>query len=487
MDTERRERTGGHNTAPTSAHVAVIGGGVAGLAAGYYAAAAGARVSVFEGSPRPGGKLRVSEIAGIPVDEGAEAMLARRPEGLELAERVGLGGRLVHPGTTAAGIWSRGRLRPLPQGQVMGVPADLAALARADLLSPRGLLRVPLDLVLPRTRPPAGAAAEAGADVSVARHVGSRLGRELVDRLVEPLLGGVYAGRVEELSFAATLPAVAAHDHRSLIAAARAVQAAAPAEPGPLFATLRGGLGALPGALVNRITAAGGAVRTSATVRELRRTPRGWRLTVGPTRAPERVDADAVIVAVPARPAGRLLDTDVPAAAAELARIDYASMAIVTLAYAGRPPSRASGYLVPAVEPGEVKAVTFSSVKWPHLADGHGPTVVRCSIGRYGEEHVLQRSDEDLVAAAAAELARTCAMRTRPVATRVTRWGGGLPQYTVGHLARVARIRAAVAAQPGLAVCGAAYDGLGVPACVSTARAAADRVIAYLDRRGDDG
>jgi protoporphyrinogen/coproporphyrinogen III oxidase len=293
----------------------------------------------------------------------------------------------------------------------------------------------------------------------------------------------------------------ATRTHRSLIAAARSVRGAGPDRPGrppaPLFATLRGGLGVLPGALAAHITRLGGTVRAATTVREARRAATGWRLTLGSAHAPEHLDADAVIVAVPARPAARLLASEAPAAATELAAIDYASMAIVTLAYAGAPaaarPDR-SGYLVPAVEERAVKAVTFSSAKWPHLDASGGPggsgrsggpgevTVVRCSIGRYGEEHVLQRDDTELVDLATAELAATHGLTVRPVDTRVTRWGGGLPQYTVGHLGRVDRIRQAVARVPGLAVCGAAYDGLGIPACVATAKTAAGRALDHLGR-----
>jgi oxygen-dependent protoporphyrinogen oxidase len=180
------------------------------------------------------------------------------------------------------------------------------------------------------------------------------------------------------------------------------------------------------------------------------------------------------------------------AAATALAAIEYASMAIVTLAY---PRSRfpatqgqaRSGYLVPAVEGRAVKAVTFSTVKWPHLTNQSGPNgpddpidIIRCSIGRIGEESVLQRDDADLVALAVADLAGETGAQGAPVDTRVTRWGGGLPQYTVGHLDRVATIRDSVAAQPGLAVCGAAYDGVGIPACIATADAAAHRVRAFF-------
>jgi len=470
--------------------VAIVGGGIAGLAAAFFLRDRGVAVTVLEGSPRLGGKLAVSEIGGVAVDEGAEALLARRPEGTDLIAAVGLAGRLEDPGTTAAGIWSRGRLHPLPRRQFMGVPADLDELQASGILSDAGLARARDDLRLPVT--------PRDDDVTVAGYVGARFGGELVDRLVDPLLGGVYAGRSDGLSFEATLGGLAAasRQHRSLAEAAASLLPAPgttgrpPAPASPVFTTLSGGLGTLPPAVAAR---SGAAVRTGAMVRELARTVtadgEGWRLTVGPARAPERLDADAVILAVPARPAGRLLDgvTGAAAAASALGEIDYASMAIVTLAYpAGAFPERpeGSGYLVPAVDGRAVKAVTFSTVKWPHLRPGDaGLEIVRCSVGRIGEEALLQRDDAELAGIAAAELAAATGVRGEPADVRVSRWGGALPQYAVGHAGRVERIRASVAAQPGLAVCGAAYDGVGIPACIASARLAADQVLAYLGSR----
>ncbi len=442
----------------------------------------------------------------MAVDAGAEALLARRPEGTGLIRAAGLGDQLVYPGTTAARIWTRGQFRPLPRRQFMGVPADLDDLARSGILSAGGLDRARQDAVLPPT-------GRAG-DVAAGEYVGARFGPEVVDRLVDPLLGGVYAGRADQLSFEATLPALAgaAGAHRSLAeAAASLLPPPPPAGPGqagpgqagagqagagqagasqplaPVFTTLAGGLGELPPALA---AAAGAVVRTGTTVRELARTAGGWALTAGPAIARERIEADAVILALPARPAGRLLAqvAGASAAAAALAGIEYASMAIVTLAYpvtAFPGPVTGSGYLVPAADGRAVKAVTFSTVKWPHLA---GPLhLVRCSLGRIGEEAVLQREDADLAALAAADLALATGVSGRPAGTRVTRWGGALPQYTTGHLHRVAAIRAGVAGQPGLAVCGAAYDGLGIPACAATARLAADQVLGYLAGRAGAG
>ncbi len=459
-------------------HVVVVGGGISGLAAAWYLSRAGTRVTVLEGSPVVGGKLRISEIAGQRLDEGAESVIIRRPEGIGLIEELGLAGELIHPGASGASILSHGELRPLPEGQIMGVPADLVALAQSGVVSQAGVARAALDLAKRPT--------PRGADVSVADYVADRLGREIVDRLVEPLLGGVYAGRVDRLSFEAALPqfAQASRTQRSLVLAARQLRDAAAGKPGPPFATLRDGMGSLPVLMAGILVKEGVDLRTEAMVRELGRTPEGWRLVMGSAQAPEVLEADGVVLAVPAIPASRLLADVVPAAASELAGIEYASMAIISLAYhatAFPEPPRGTGYLVPSVEKRDVKAVTFSSAKWPDRR-GHDPGMVllRASIGRIGEEHTLQRSDAELKAAVMTELATTCAVSELPVDARVTRWGGALPQYDVGHLDRVARIRAAVAGYRGLALCGAAYDGVGIPACVSTARAAATRVIDQL-------
>jgi len=486
----------------TQPHVVIVGGGIAGLAAAVFLRDEAVRVTVLEGSPRLGGKLSASEIAGVAVDEGAEALLVTRPEGTGLIAQAGLGGERVGPGTTSPAIWTLGAMRPLPRRQFMGVPSDLAELAESGVLTGEGVARARQDLVLPPT-------ARDG-DVPVAGYVGARFGAEVVDRLVDPLLGGVYAGRSADLSFDATLPALSAASrrYRSLAEAARTLlpapagdqdetPAAGTRSGGQIFTTLAGGLGMLPLYLAK---ASGAEIRTSAMARELSRGspgPRGWRLTVGSAAAREHLEADAVILAVPARPAGRLLAAVPGASAAVTAftEISYASMAIVTLAYprsafpgAGLAALGWSGYLVPALDGRAVKAVTFSTVKWPHLAfatarAGSPLEIVRCSVGRIGEEAVLQRADDDLAALAAAEFAEATGVRGAPVASRVTRWGGALPQYTVGHLDRVTRIRAAVASQPGLAVCGAAYDGVGIPACISTARAAVSQVMTFLDVR----
>jgi protoporphyrinogen/coproporphyrinogen III oxidase len=462
--------------------VAVVGGGITGLAAAHALTRSGGsplEVVVLEGSPEIGGKLRVVEVAGLPLDAGAEALLARRPEAVSLAREVGLGPDVVQPATTQARVWSRGRLHPLPAGQVMGVPADLRALASTRLLRAPELARIPLDTWLPRTR--------IGADVSVGSYVGRRLGRAVVDRLVEPLLGGVYAGSADRLSFAATVPGLfaAALAERSLLVAAQHARALGPGAGGPVFAGIRGGVGRLPAAVA---AASAATVRTSATVRRLERTATGWRLVLGSAAAPETLDVDAVVLAVPAQPAARLLATVAPGPAAELGHIDYASVALVTYvlpaaAVPRLPPG--SGLLVPPVERRVVKAVTFSSAKWDWVGAGRDVVVVRASVGRHGEERDLQRDDADLAQVVLGELAELAGVTGSPLDARVSRWGGSLPQYAVGHLARVVRVRAALAATPTLALAGAAYDGIGIPACIASAREAAAQVRRALAARGE--
>jgi oxygen-dependent protoporphyrinogen oxidase len=450
-------------------HVAVVGGGIAGLAAAQALTEGGVDVTVIEATSAVGGKLRTSEVAGVAVDEGAEMFLRRVPEALDLVERLGRGSELVSPRTTSAGVWARGALRPMPTGTVMGLPSDPERLR--GVLTDDEVDRVGADLELPGEAP--------GEDVSVGEWVAARVGSAVVERLVDPLLGGVYAGRANELSLAATVPQLP-RDEVSLLAAVRRAMPARPSAD-PVFATLTGGMGSLPGTVASAITAAGGSVVLDRTVRRIERTADGWRLVHGATNDEQVMAADAVVVAVPAAPAARLLGEVAPNAAADLAGVDAASMAIVTTAWrrSEAPALTQSGYLVPAVYGRPIKAVTFASTKWEHIGGGD-LVVVRCSIGRFGDISELQRDDEDLVAAAAAELTAYAGFTGAPVDARVSRWGGGLPQYAVGHVQRVARIRRAVAAVPGLAVCGATYDGVGVPACIRTGRAAAAQIIAGL-------
>lgn len=452
----------------------VIGGGIAGLAAAHRLLDRGVRVTVLEASDRVGGKLLPGEIAGVRVDLGAESILARRPEAVALAREVGLADRLQPPATATASLWTRGALRPMPKGHVMGVPGTASALS--GVLSDEGLRRIERDAELPRT--------EVGDDVAVGEFVAARLGREVVDRLVEPLLGGVYAGDAYRISLRSAVPQLfeAARTHDSLTEAVREIQAKAARnpQPGPVFMGIQGGIGQLPLAVAESVRARGGEIVTGAPVTELRRVAgaeahTGWRVVAG-----DRIlQADAVVVALPTPVAAALLRAEAPAASAELAAVEYASMALVTLAYRRSEIAlpEGSGFLVPPVDGHTIKASTFASQKWGWIADENPDLLVlRTSVGRYGETEVLRREDGELVDASRHDLREATGLDAAPVATRVTRWDDGLPQYPVGHHARVARIREHVGKLPGLAVCGAAYDGVGIPACIASAYAAVDQL-----------
>lgn len=448
----------------------VVGGGISGLTAARDLADAGHDVLVLEGSDRLGGKLRRGEVAGIAVDVGAEAMINRRPEGVELAAAAGL--PVTHPTGATSRVWTRGALRPLPR-TLMGAPLDLDQLEASGILSPEGVQRARNQLV-PR---PDG-------DVSVGELVGQRYGDEVVDRLVEPLLGGVYAGAARGISARAAVPQLVDLLTREHVEAPDGPASAA----APVFAGVPGGMWQLPDAIAGELAASGRVeVRTDAMVRDLRRTPVGFEVETDQLGVASVEAADAVVLATPATPSGRLLADLAPDAATELSAIGYASSAVVTFAFRADPAVSAavdigaSGFLVPPVDGHAVKAATFSFAKWDWVraagaegADGD-LLILRTSLGRYGDEQTLQVPDEDLVRASLADLAEATGLLATPVDAVVQRWGGGLPQYAVGHLVRVARIRAAVAAVPGLAVCGAAYDGVGIAACVATGhRAAAD-------------
>jgi oxygen-dependent protoporphyrinogen oxidase len=328
-------------------------------------------------------------------------------------------------------------------------------------------------------------------DVAVGEYIGRRLGREVVERLVEPLLGGVYAGHADKLSLRATVPQLAplaaagtplTTGVRDLLAKGAATASAAGEAPKPVFAGIRGGVGRLPGAIAADVARRGADLRTETAVRALSRTETGWRAELSDGSF---VDCDAVLLAVPGYVARDLLAGHAPSAAAELAEIEYASMAITTFAFhrsalADAPPG--SGFLVPPVDGRAIKAATFSSVKWPWLAHSAGDLVVmRASLGRAGETEILERDDEELAKAALADLADAVGLGSAPVDRHVQRWTDALPQYAVGHLDRVARIRAALPS--GLAVAGAAYDGVGIPACIASAGSAVNTLIEGNEER----
>lgn len=463
------------------ARVAIIGGGIAGLAAALRLAdtAGDVELTLVERGDRLGGKLRTGQIAGRTVETCAETFLAREaddPSGapsaaVRLAHRVGLGGALTHPATTAAAVLAGDGLRPIPGGTLMGVPARVS-----DLDGLAGPADPAADADL--GRPVLGA----GEDVSVGALVRSRIGDAVTDRLVDPLLGGVYAGRADDLSLAVTMPglAQACREEHTLRGAVRLALSRRSPAPGPVFATVEGGLSRLVEAVAAAVP--GLRVLRGRPATSLARPGDGWRITLGPTPDPRTLDADAVVLAVPSHPAARLLAGVSPEAAAAVGALDYASIGLVSMllppgALGGTGLDGRSGALVPAVAGHLVKAVTVFSTKWSPQPDG--AVLLRVSIGRYGEEHALAPDDGSLATLALDDLSAVVGRHLpAPLAYTVHRWGGALPQYRPGHLDRVGSARAAL--PPTLALAGAAFDGVGIPACVRSGERAADRIAAAL-------
>jgi oxygen-dependent protoporphyrinogen oxidase len=428
----------------------VVGGGITGLAAAFFLEEAGHYVTLYEADRTLGGKIHTVDLHGRPLELGPDAFLARVPEAVDLCRAVGLGDDLLAPATGVAHVWQRGRLRRLPEGLVLGIPSDVLAVARSGVLSPAGLLRAALEPLLPG-RP-------LDHDATVAEVVAGRFGPEVLERLVDPLVSGINAGDTRRLSVDATTPQLAAlaRGHRSLVLGARNVAAAR--RPGdPIFLTVPDGLRRLVRALRDRLVHAD--VRTEAPVTSL-----------------TDLAAEAVVLAVPAFAAAELLSERAPAAAEGLGSIEYASVVLTVLAYPAGAVGRSldgSGFLVPRREGRLMTACSWASAKWPHWAR-EGEVLLRVSAGRAGDSRALDLDDDTLVERLHAEVAEAMAITAPPLWSQVARWPRSFPQYPVGHLQHVDAIEAAL--PPDIQVAGAAYRGVGIPACIASARRAIDRL-----------
>lgn len=448
--------------------IAVIGGGISGLVAAYRLRGflgAAAEIVVLERRNRLGGILHTGEVGGEPLDLGAEAFVGRRPEVPELLRELGLAAQLVTPAGLRPLIWSQGRTHPLPEKTLMGIPSGPESVR--GLVDTETLARIAAEADRPLSWEP-------GSDTDVYRLVADRFGAQTVARSVDPLLGGVYAGSSRSIGLRAALPTLAAALDAGAASLTAAVHAALPPpSTAPVFGGIRDGYRVLLDALASA-SAATFVCSTAAT--GLDRSGQGW--AVDPIGA-----VDAVVLASPAPVTARLLRDIAPGAAASAAEIELSSSAVVALAL---PRDTAlpqnSGILIATGEPLRAKAFTLSSRKWPHLA-ARG-AVVRASFGKFGDDAPLGWTDEELIAAATDDLATVTGMPIAPLSAVVQRWRGGLAQYAPGHPERVAAIESGVAKVERLAVAGAYLHGVGVPACVAAATAAARRIADQLTALG---
>ena len=448
----------------------VVGGGIAGLAAAWEAVQVGASVTVLEATDRTGGKLVTSEIhvdgSVLRIDEGADAFLARVPDAVGLCRELDLGDEFVTPATGRAHVWFDGALRPLPDRHVLGVPLDADEAAATGLLSADAVERLRNEPAQDGT-PPVG-------DVSIGGHLGERLGREIVDHLVGPLVGGISAGDVDRLSLQAVTPQLAdAARHGGSLLGALLDQRAAGGEDTPVFQGLRGGSARLVEALATRLTAAGARVETSTEVRELSVDPAGRPAVRSADRS---VVGDGVVLATPAAVSADLLGRLSPGAAEELRAIPTTSVVLVTLVYDRDDvpgPLDGSGFLVPRDAGLFLTAASWGSTKWAHWDDGRH-VVLRVSAGHRRDGRVDELDDDGIVELLQADLTTTMGIDAAPRAIRVSRWTDAFPQYEVGHLERLERIEAALHRDaPRVRLAGMSYRGVGIPASIRSGRTAA--------------
>jgi protoporphyrinogen/coproporphyrinogen III oxidase len=458
--------------------LAVVGGGISGLAAAWAGMRQGADVVVLEAGDAPGGKLRTSPIAGIEIDEGADAFLARVPEAVALCEELGLGAELVPPATGSAYLWIDGVLRPLPPEQLLGVPTDLDAVGASGILSAAGVERARADLTAPDDAPRDG-------DEAIGALVRRRLGDEVLDRLVAPLLGGIWAGDCDRLSLrvaAATLAEARDRD-ASLIRGAATLRAEAleRGDDRPVFLAPRGGMARLVDALTERL---GERLRCGAPVIGLAPDGAGWRLATGSAghvgaHGSPAVLADRVVLTTPAYVTGPLLANVAPELTTFLSGIDYASV-VLTVLVAPREgidhPLDGSGFLVPQSSGRLLTACSWMTSKWAHLDGDPSTVVLRASAGRVGDQRAMTLTDDELVAALVEDLRDTIGLHAAPSAVRVNRWERSFPQPRPGHLDALAAAELALAERaPGLTMAGAWALGVGIPACIRAAARAVSR------------
>jgi protoporphyrinogen/coproporphyrinogen III oxidase len=459
----------------------IVGGGLSGLAAAHRATELARErgvaldLTVLEARDRLGGTIASEHVDGFLVEAGPDSFLSEKPWALALCRRLGVEDRLVRTDDRfrKVFVWHRGRLHPLPDGFQLLAPTALLPFATSSLFSLPGKLRMALDLVLPRG---------GGDDESLGAFVRRRLGAEALERVAQPLVAGIYTADPDDLSLAATMPRFLELERRQrsvILGLRRALrQAPLPGTSGArwsLFVTVAGGMEELVTTLAGRLPA--GAVSLKQRVTALERVAGGWRVA---TAVGGRFEGDRLILATEAHATARLTRYVDPALATLLEQIPYASAATVSLGYRrGDVPHALDGFgfVVPRTEGKALLAGTFSSVKYPGRAPS-GHVLIRGFLGGMLNAAMLSEDDDALIARARAELRAALGIAAEPVLVRLHRWPASMPQYQVGHLARVEAIERAVRALPGLGLAGGAYRGVGIADCVHSGETAAEQALA---------
>lgn len=467
-----------------SKHVLVIGGGISGLAAAHHLLTHqdDVTVTLVERDNRLGGKIVTVEQQGYVLEGGPDSMLGVKPRGIGLSRELGLEDRLIGPTekNRRSFVLRKGRLHQIPEGLTGLVPTRLGPMVRTRLISPLGKLRMLGDYVRrPRKQE---------TDESLASFMTRRLGNEVYANLIEPLMTGIYAGDGTALSLEATFPQLqqAEREHGGLIKGVLAQRSRAQANgtpaKGPGFITYKTGLHELVDALAGDIRSRGGEIRTGVAVSLLERHGHGYRITLDRDDGPETVRADGVVIATQAWAAAALLDNLSHEGALAMEQVRHMSSAIITMGFddpAVAERLNGFGYVVPRTENRQVMAMTWLSSKWEGRAP-EGKALIRAFVGRAGQQELLQCPDDKLISMVRDELSEVLSITTEPEFTKVFRWDGGMPQYTLGHPERVARLESAVDAIPGLAVAGNMLRGVGLPDCIASGERAASKVVTEL-------
>ncbi len=459
--------------------IVIIGGGIAGLSAAYYLQEQKINdlsITLIEAEDKLGGKLQTADEDGFAIEGGPDCFLSQKPAVARLGKQIGISEDLIGTSEENKGtyILSGGRLHELPEGLMLMVPTKILPFATSSLISWPGKFRMGLDMVLPKKN--------SSGDESLASFVTRRLGKEALDKIAEPLIGGIHAGDPDNMSLKASFPRFLDMEskHRSLIKAMLVGKREAARSKGKKtshFMSFVGGMGELAQSVAGKLDSV--EIKTSCPVQSVNYSDK-FHITL---KNEEQLEADYVIFAVPAYAAADIIEQQDKQIAQTLRSINFVNSATVSVAYhkndLGKP-LKGYGFVIPSQEKRNIMAVTYSSQKWHHRIPNDNYQLLRCFVGGPKNQDMVLLDDEEMLTKVKAELKDILGITAKPLLTKICRWVNGMPQYSMGHLERVESIEQRLERFPGLALAGNSYRGIGVPDCIESGERAAKRILERL-------